>query len=314
MQIIIDTKTDSHDDMRAAAAFLLHIVGDLNADGELNEPAPKIPSIVPLPPPAMPVTNAVAAVVATPTTTPSTPTATASVTNFVPPPPPVVPADSNGEWPETDETGEPESNVLPFPVPPPPPPPPIADTAATTTPVPPAPSAAGATTVVSVEVDSAGMRYDARIHQKGRGKKKDLTWKLIKGIDPAVVAAVTAELAASKGAVAPVSLPQTQQPAGAVPVPPVPPAAAASVVPTPPVAPPVPVPPVAPVGPVGGVSPYRALIERITTATKDGKITPARVNELCQLNGVPNLMQLNNMPDKLPDVSAMIDAAIAGLA
>lgn len=304
MQITIDTMKDSHEDIRNAAAFLLHLIGDLNDEpeelarhthtqtttetatvGDVSHTITKTLADIPAPPSGL----------------------------FVPPPPPLVPADSTSDEGNGEETGYPASNVLPFPVPPPPPPPPSTssvDTAAPRPPAPPASTAAGVSTVVSVEVDSAGMPYDARIHQKGKGKKKDLTWKLIKGIDPAVVAAVTAELAASKGASAPVSLPQGQ---GPVPVPPVPPAngAATASVPTPPTPPAVPVPPVAA---VGAVSPYRALIERITAATKEGKITPARVNELCQLNGVPNLMQLNNMPDKLPDVSTMIDATIAGLA
>jgi hypothetical protein len=148
------------------------------------------------------------------------------------------------------------------------------------------------------------MQYDKRIHQKTGNKKKDGTWKLIKGIDPAVVAAVTAELAARK----PVSLPVTL--GDSLPLPPVEGYATVTHVPTPPAPPVVPVPSVAA---VGAVSPYRALIDRITTAAKEGKITPARVNQLCQDNGVPNLMQLDRMPEKFDVVCAQIDAAIAGL-
>src|SRR6185369_6722013 len=82
-----------------------------------------------------------------------------------------------------------------------PPPVPSADTAASSAPATNstvAAPAAGATLAVSAEYDSAGMPWDARIHQKAKGKKKDLTWKLIKGIDPAVVQTVTAELMARK--------------------------------------------------------------------------------------------------------------------
>jgi hypothetical protein len=327
VQIKIDTMKDSHEDIRNAVAFLLHLIGDLNDDP--NELAAHTHNdTVASGPTAAPSAAAQGAAI-TSTTIPTPPTGIPAAyrDSFIPPPPippmitrisaamtpssSLVPADSNGEF-----TEEQISNVLPFPVPPPPPPPPppTADTAATTIPAPPALSAGAATTVASVDgpsgVDSAGMTYDKRIHQKTGNKKKDGTWKLIKGIDPAVVAAVTAELAASKGASAPVSLPAGQ---GSVPVPPIPPAVstAATGVPTPPAPPVVPVPPVAA---VGAVSPYRAFIERITTATKEGKITPARVNELCQANGVPNLMQLNNMPDKIDIVGTMIDAAIAGLA
>lgn len=41
------------------------------------------------------------------------------------------------------------------------------------------------------------MPWDARIHQSGKGKKKDGTWKLKKGIDPTIVAQITQELHAA---------------------------------------------------------------------------------------------------------------------
>jgi hypothetical protein len=314
VQITIDTMKDSHEDIRNAAAFLLHLIGDLNDDP--NELAAHTHNDTVVNGPTVAPSAAAQGAANTSTTIPTPPTVPGPVSNtFVPPPPPLVPADSNSVEGDNEETNT--SNVLPFPVPPPPPPP-TAGTAATTIPAPPALSAGAATTVASAnplegQVDAFNMPYDKRIHQKTGNKKKDGSWKLIKGIDPAVVAAVTAELAARKGAVAPVSLPDPYNNGlgNPLPVPPVPHGAGAGYVPTPPAPPPVPVPPVAA---VGVVSPYRALIERITAATKGGKITPARVNELCQSNGVPNLMQLNNMPDKIDIVGTMIDAAIAGLA
>lgn len=294
----IDTERTHEAELRAyrfAAAYLLHLAGDLNDEDELAEHthtqtttetatvgdvSHTVTTTVPVPPPPPPV--------------------------FVPPPPPLVPADSSDVGEDTSDA--PASNVLHFPVPPPPP---SANTAAPIPPAPPAMTAGVVGTVVSAEVDSAGMPYDARIHQKGKGKKKDLTWKLIKGIDPAIVVAVTAELAARKGAVAPVSLPQGQN---SVPLPPQSNATAATGVPAPPVAPTVPVPPAPAVGAVPSApAPFRDLVDKLTAATKANLITPAKVNEICQEVGAPNLMQLNTMPALIPEVNSRVDAFLAGL-
>lgn len=275
------SKAGESEAIRSLAGYLLHLIGDL--DAEEVEPAT-------LPPP--------------------------------PPPPPVVPTGTEAD----DNEDRAESNVVNFPVPPPPPPPNTmtADFAAPNLPPPlislPAAPVVGASTAVSAPaapnfgVDSSGMQYDARIHQKTGNKKKDGTWKLIKGIDAALVSSVTAELAARKGASAPVSLPST------VPVPPVPNVPAPPPVHIPAAPAPVPVPPppapgaVPPPPPAGdGAQTFRGLIDTITTATKAGKITPGKVAEICQKNGVPNLMQLNNMPDKLSVVTTGIELAILGL-
>lgn len=45
--------------------------------------------------------------------------------------------------------------------------------------------------------DDTGMPHDLRIHQKGMSKKKDGSWKVQKGLDPALVIAVTQELQAA---------------------------------------------------------------------------------------------------------------------
>lgn len=144
---------------------------------------------------------------------------------------------------------------------------------------------------------------------------------MIKGIEeksPGLVQAVTAELAARKGASAPVSLPPAQPylyqgSTGPVPVPPVANVPAPPGVPAPPVSPPVPVPPSPAVGLVGNPSAYRALIDKITDLTRNQKITAAKVMEMCQLHGAPNLMQLNSMPHLVAEVEKSIDAAVLGL-
>ena len=206
-----------------------------------------------------------------------------------------------------------------------------------------APNAAGAGIVVSAEVDVSGMPWDERIHQKGKSKKKDNTWKLKKGVDLALVQSVTAELAARKasGGYNPVrdnaaqlnansgvptagSLPVAGQHSGqpattvvnSVPVPPVPNVAPVGGVPAPNgVGSPVPVPPAPPVGSVGAsdATPYRKLIDKITELTKANKLTPAKVSEICQSHGSPTLMSLKNFEALIPLVDKDIDAAALGL-
>lgn len=250
-------------------------------------------------------------------------------------------------------------NVVNFPVPPPPST--HADTAATVTAPPsavPAATAAAVGNVVSVaspsssgftltqvfEYDSAGMPWDARIHQKKKSKKQDGTWKLQKGIDPAIVQNVVSEISARK-----IATPQSPSqgsgaliapPANAVPL--LPPGA---VPPPPPVAQPVTLPqgqnsvplppqpgqPTAPVlypqdGAAAGAVPlppvsangntgvsYRSIIDKLTAATREGKIPPAKIAELVQSCGCPNLQHLNSMPGIFADLDGKIDLAIAGL-
>lgn len=263
------------------------------------------------------------------------PNATASAaTNSVPPPPtvhtatslpsippPPVPAETTATESDGDLLASlrASSNVVNFPVPPPPPP-----SVSIAAPIPPAPAAspvADAGTVVSVELDTAGMPWDARIHQKSRNKTKPGTWKVIKGLDPAVLQAVVMEIAAARtgGASAPVSLPATAATAvhgGSVPVPPPPPPAPASSVPPPPPPAPVPGPPAAGSAPggasAGGVaaSPYSILVDKIIAANKAKKITPQQITQICQATGAPSLMELNKMPELIDAVSGAIDLAI----
>lgn len=264
---------------------------------------------------------------------PPPPTTVPAVTasNIPPPPPPPIqnhyPSESGDAGDYDDETGD--SNVVNFPTAGTVPPPPPANIAATPAPsgnV--APIVVAATDVVSVpmplEFDSAGMPWDARIHQKAKGQKKDKTWKLIKGIDPAIVQAVTAELAARK--VIPdalkVPLPPTSTGSNSVPVPPVTNVPAPPGVPAPPASAPVSVPPPPAVGTVGA-SPYRALIDKIAEFTKVGKLAPAKVAEVCQSHGAPSLMALNSMQTQMslrdPGLTILqavvkdIDAAALGI-
>lgn len=300
-------------DYRAAAAYLLHLAGDLTMTEETPNPKGSPAAIIPV------VASNAAPVVAS--VLPPPPIVPAATASNIPPPPPVPMGTTT---PDGDDDEAPPSNVVQgnFPLPPPPPIPPItgvtlaAPSSVSATPV---VAPVAATTSVVAEVDSAGMPYDARIHQKSKNKKKDGTWKLIKGIDTNIVTAVTAELAARKAVAAgtpppaPVTVSLPPGASNTVPVPPVTVNAPVAGVPTPPVPPSVPVPPVPAAGGVGSGLTFRSLIEKITEATKQQKITPAKVAEICQMHGAPSLMQLNSMPHLLADVNSSIDAAVLGL-
>lgn len=352
--------------VRAAAYFLLHAIGD-RQDETVTETArvgDMEHTITRTAPPKPPVPNTatapatVSSVAPAAVNVPPPPTIVPAAIAFNPPPPP-PPPNSSPQTADYDDDETDDSNVVNFPTAGTVPPPPPANTAATLAPsgnV--APIVVAATNVVSanagvpthfelpvpvppgsqpptvVEYDSVGMPWDARIHQKAKGKKKDNTWKLIKGIDPAIVQAVTAELAARKGASAPVSLPLapnfapgTQAPGpilgtNSVPVPPVSNVPAPPGVPAPPAPASVSVPPPPAVGAVSA-SPYRALIDKITEFTKAGKLAPAKVAEICQSHGAPSLMALNGMQTQMsvrdPGLTVVqgvdkdVDAAALGL-
>lgn len=319
---------------RAVAYMLLQTIGDMEEETPAAPSAPSVAQAATAT--ATGANNAVASVAANTSMIPPAPTVLAPVSNLPPPPPPPPasspvppppppppPVDLEGEDDDdSEEGGTVIQGNFPLtgsvPPPPPPPPPPVsgtapANTAATNTTTgstQAATGAAGATGVVSAEVDSAGMPYDARIHQKGKGKKKDGTWKLIKGIDQGVVQAVTAELAA-KRATTQVPLPPN---GNSVLMPPVPPPPPVSGVPAPPAgsSAPVPPPPVAAAGPVGA-SPYRAFLDKVTELTRQNKITPAKVSEICQRHGAPSLSALTTMQHLIGDIDASVDATVAGL-
>lgn len=164
-----------------------------------------------------------------------------------------------------------------------------------------------------VEFDSAGVPFDDRIHQKKRGQKTDGSWKLQKGIDPAIVQRVISELSAS-GKMRPLDAPPP--PSANVPSPPSSEAAsvfgksplpASAAAPSPPINEAPPPPPPSDAMPTVT---FRALVARFAAATKDGKLTPQEVQGICQQHGAPTLMALNSMAHLVPDVSATLDAAL----
>lgn len=175
------------------------------------------------------------------------------------------------------------------------------------------------------------MPFDLRIHQKTKGKKRDGTWKLQKGIDQALVTAVTQELHArminSTPAAPPANVPPPPPPtAPSVGIPPIPPPGA---LPPHPVGVPadvqgnqsvhVPQPPdvgvshpahpnmVQPAS-VGPAADYRALVNKLTAARNAGKLSGEQLTSLLLQAGVPSLQLLGSMLHLVPIVDAYLDA------
>ena len=216
-----------------------------------------------------------------------------------------------------------------------------ADTTATTfaaiptAPVPPAPNSAPAAAIAApqtgspvggVDLDKTGLPWDGRIHAESKAKIADGTWRKKRGVDPALVVTVEAELRQVMGAapaaplapVAPIPAPQaatvTMPTAGvassavAVPAPPTAPVA--------PVAPPPPAPLVQAPAPVGSVpqdarAQFVGLVGRASAAIQAGKVTQAEITQCCAAAGVPALPLLANRLDLVAQVAAQVDAMIA---
>ena len=289
MQLTIDSD-ESKENLRLAASFLLHLAGDLPE--VTNGPADETGQVS-----ALLVGRAAAAL-----------DAAYPESRVPPPPPPFTSAATAGAPP-----------------PPPPPPAPIADaTAAASTVAPPAAvvtGAASATAVTADEFDSSGLPWDGRIHQARKGVKKDGTWKIQKGADPALVESVIKELVARKGmaptpppaatgsAPPPPPAPPVSLPAGQVslPLPPVGAASDMSIV-IPATAAPVPA-PAAPA--VGAVSTgYRELIAKCSAATKAGKLDGAKLATIVQRHGCPSVQALRDMPHLIPLVETDVDVEL----
>ncbi len=199
-----------------------------------------------------------------------------------------------------------------------------ADTTATTfpgtlsAPLPPAPMPANAAAIAApqtvspasgVELDKHGLPWDNRIHAGTKRKNADGSWTAKRGVDPALVSAVEAELRQVMGAAPATPL------APAVPAPP-PTAPIAPVVASAPQVTAPPVPAVAPAAPAGEVPAdargmFVALVGRASAAIQGQKVTQAEVNQCCADAGVPALPLLANRLDLVAQVAAHIDALIA---
>lgn len=163
---------------------------------------------------------------------------------------------------------------------------------------------------VGAELDSAGLPWDARIHQETRKQNKDKTWQNRRGIDKDMLAAVTTELKFNLQ-----QQQQMQQSAPTATAPPPPPAAPQLAPPPPPAALAPPPPPVTPAAP-GGVTGFRELMQKITAGTSGGKLTQEQVDAALASVGIPprQLIALVTAPQHISAVSAYIDAYLMAAA
>ena len=148
-----------------------------------------------------------------------------------------------------------------------PPAPPVA------VPLPPTPPVAGA-----VELDTAGLPWDVRIHSGARTKIADGTWKLIRGLDPAKRTQVEAELRSALSVPAsplPLSVP------GSVPTPPT--ATALTV---------------------------DGLLTAVAEAVAAGKMTQVHLLEACQAAGLDSVAALMVRPDLVGLVAAALPEGV----
>lgn len=190
-------------------------------------------------------------------------------------------------------------------------PPPPANTAPITT------TPGVASSVAGVDLDAKGLPWDNRIHAGTKRKNADGSWTAKRGVDPALVAQVEAELRQVMGAAPAAPLAPAAafpvQPAAPVTTPTAGPASSAVAVPAPPPAAPVVQPPPAPLGevPADARAQFVALVGRASAAIQGQKVTQAEVNQCCADAGVPALPLLANRLDLVAQVAAHIDALIA---
>lgn len=262
-QIMVDTNTEPTESMRRIAALIITEANARDADDGVG------PASIPAIRPALPVRESAPVL------------DTAQI--FAKSPLPQVPLPLVA--PSPPAAAAPAAPVAPLP--------PVA--------VPPASAGVSQPSTVAVERDSSGLPYDARIHQATRGKKTDGTWKIKKGLDPAIATAVTTEL---RGATAP----SVAGPALAAQVAPPPPAATVAAQPAPVASGAAPLPP--------GDTPvtaFRKLMQVITANTNTGKLTNDEVDAALASVSLPprQLISLVQNPDKVAGVADYIAAVLA---
>lgn len=126
--------------------------------------------------------------------------------------------------------------------------------------------------VRSVELDSKGIPWDARIHSRNKTRILTGEWKLSRGVDPNLVAKVTQELQNL------MTMPFPLKGAG-VPLPPI----------------------------VQPEITYDGLILKITNLINEGALTIDRVNAIFAGCGIVDIPSAANRPDLLPMLSNAID-------
>lgn len=188
----------------------------------------------------------------------------------------------------------------------------------------------GAATAGAVALDSNGLPFDHRIHasnKDGGVKVADGSWRKKRGVDPALVEQVEAELRqamAARGNGAPWPFSPPQQASG---TPTLPAASGVAAVPAPPSAnpaaapsvsaPPLPAPPApasltaAPAATAGAPTNFVELIGKVVPLVNAGKLTNEEVSAVCAAMGlVGGLPMLANRADLVPGINAQLDAIL----
>lgn len=171
-----------------------------------------------------------------------------------------------------------------------------------------APADAAPAHAPAVELDARGLPWDARIHSSSRAKLKNLEWKLVRGVDPALVATVEAELRAVM-APAPSATAATNPDAENLDTAAIFGGGAAPVAPVAPVAPAAPAAPVAPAAPAA----YSAedVFPRVTKYFATGAVTKPEVDKLLAELGIAALPLIMARTDVIPTFIERLDALAA---
>ena len=162
-----------------------------------------------------------------------------------------------------------------------------------------------------IEVDKAGLPWDGRIHASSRAVVADGTWRQKRGVDPTLLAQVTAELQQTMGLssqVAPAAVFPAAPPPPAAPLPPFAPTAASPAIPVSsiPAAPSNP-----PVGAATVASPsdtptFPRLMQKITQAFTSKQITQEQITAAVNAQGLASLPMLVNQPHLVPAVATYL--------
>lgn len=143
-----------------------------------------------------------------------------------------------------------------------------------------------------IEVDSAGVIWDGRIHAATRAKVADGTWRQRRNVDPVVVDQVMAEI--KQVMAVPVPAPFVPAVVPAAPV-------ETITIPAPPGV--IPAPGVAPTVSHTDANSFLKLMSAITAAYATKQLTQEQIAAAVNKSGIPSLPMLAGRPDLIPSVA-----------
>lgn len=132
----------------------------------------------------------------------------------------------------------------------------------------------------TVELDKNGLPWDARIHGQDKKKNADGTWKFIRGIDrDTIVPEVEAELRQALAAVPSEASTDSSAAAG---------------------------PDTAPSPPSAGPTTFQELLPLVTAAKNEGRLTDAKLEEVCKELGLPKFGLIATREDLIPQAAELL--------